>query len=75
MKLMSLLYLFCFFAPVAFLIGYMVGAPRPVAPVLDFRSIDARAMPVSAIDLNRSDGVILAKEDHWLIPNRAFKKQ
>ena len=75
MKLMSLLYLFCFFAPVAFLIGYMAGAPRPVAPTIDFRGIDTRAMPVSALDLNRNDGLIMAKEEQWLVPNTSFQKQ
>lgn len=75
MKLMSLLYLFCFFAPIAFLIGYMVGAPRPVAPAMDFGKIDTRAMPVSPIELNRLDGAILAKDDNWLIPNASYKRQ
>jgi hypothetical protein len=53
----------------------MVGAPRPIAPVVDFSRIDTRSFPVSTIDLNRQDGVILAKEDPWLVPNSAIKRQ
>lgn len=75
MKLISLLYLFCFFAPIAFLIGYMAGAPRPVAPIISFREIDTRALPVSALDLQRNEGLILTDEVPWLVPNTYYQRQ
>lgn len=69
MKITRLLYLISFFAPVAFLCGYILGAPRYQSPSLDFNRIDARAMPVSAIDFYNNEATIAVGESDWLKPN------
>ncbi len=72
MKITRLLYLISFFAPVAFLCGYILGAPRYQSPSLDFNRIDSRAMPVSAIDFYNNEATIAVGESDWLKPNTSL---
>lgn len=73
MKITRFLYLICFFAPVAFLCGYILGAPRYVTPTLDPARIDTRALPVSATDFYKNEATLTdTSENNWLKPNAAL---
>lgn len=73
MKITRFLYLICFFAPVAFLCGYILGAPRYTPATLDAARIDSRAMPVSAADFYNNEATLTdTGDDKWLKPNSAF---
>lgn len=72
MQFIRLLYLICFFAPVAFLCGYILGAPRYTPPTLDFNRIDSRPMPVSAIDFYPNEATLAVQENPWLQSNASF---
>jgi hypothetical protein len=69
MKLIRLLYLLSFFAPIAFLLGYMAGAPRAVAPSYKVEHIDNRVLPATAIDFYRNEASLVVADDQWLQPN------
>lgn len=72
MRLTRLLYLFSFFAPVAFLIGYIAGAPKPAAPVLSYEYIDTKTIPVSPIDFYRNENSLVVQGTSWIQPNSSF---
>lgn len=69
MSLSRILYLLVFFAPVAFLLGYMAGAPRPTAPAFATTHIDTRQLPVSPIDFYRHENSLVVRDEAWLKPN------
>lgn len=70
MKITRYLYLICFFAPVAFLCGYILGAPRYTPPSLDTARIDSRALPVSVADFYKNEATLTdTGENKWLKPN------
>lgn len=75
MKLMQLLYLLSFFAPVAFLLGYIAGAPRPVEQKIYLERIDPRVMPVSPIDFYRNETSLVVADTVWLEPNTAIAQR
>jgi len=75
MPLSRLLYLFAFFAPVMFLLGYMVGAPKPVQQRFDTSKIDTRKLPVSPIDFYRHEGSLMVDDQPWLQPNNQVGPQ
>jgi hypothetical protein len=75
MKLMQLLYLLSFFAPVAFLLGYIAGAPRPVEQKIHLERIDPRVMPVSPIDFYRNEASLVVAETVWIAPNSSIAKR
>lgn len=71
MKLSRLVQLLCFLAPVAFLMGFIAGAPAP-APATGLPSIDTRYLPVSEIDLARQETSLMVQDVDWLRPNVSF---
>jgi hypothetical protein len=72
MSLSRILYLLVFFAPVAFLLGYMAGAPQPTAPSFATNHIDTRQLPVSSIDFYRHENSLVVRDEPWLQPNTAI---
>lgn len=71
MKLLRLVTLLCFLAPVAFLLGFIAGAPAPgPRPVL--QAIDTRYLPVSDLDLARQETSLVVEGVDWLRPNVSF---
>ncbi len=73
MSLSRILYLLVFFAPVAFLLGYMAGAPRPsAAHAFATTHIDTRQLPVSSIDFYRHENSLVVRDEPWLQPNTAI---
>jgi len=72
MKLTKLLYLLSFFAPVAFLLGYIAGAPRPQDRRIFEEKIDTRTLPVSSIDFYKNESSLVVEEHQWLQPNSAI---
>lgn len=62
MKLSQLVYLLLFFAPVAFLLGFIAGAPRPVEQKVVYEKIDTRTLPVSPIDLARHESSMVVQD-------------
>jgi len=75
MSILRLLYLLSFFAPIAFLLGYIAGAPRSMPPERNYEQIDTRTMPVSPIDFYRQEDSIVVAEDPWLRPNSTYAKR
>ncbi len=75
MRLTRLLYLVSFFAPIAFLLGYIAGAPRPAAPDLSFEYINTKTLPVSPIDFYRHEDSIAVQETAWMQPNSNYDKK
>jgi hypothetical protein len=75
MRLTRLLYLLSFFAPIAFLLGYITGAPRPVPPDLSFEYINTKSLPVSPIDFYRNENSLLVQETAWVQPNSSYEKK
>jgi|688.fasta_scaffold1286554_1 hypothetical protein len=75
MRPTRLLYLLSFFAPIAFLLGYIAGAPRPAAPDLSFEHINTKTLPVAAIDFYRNEDTIAVQETAWMQPNSHFDKK
>lgn len=69
MKLSQLLYLLSFFAPIAFLLGYMAGAPRPVQQPLFLQKIDTRLLPASDLDIARHEASFVVDDRKWIQPN------
>ncbi|WP_031500269.1 hypothetical protein [Bryobacter aggregatus] len=70
MKHIRLLYLCCFLAPVAFLCGYIAGAPRYIPPELNFNRIDPRPIPVARPDIFQPETSLLPDDPPWLQPNK-----
>lgn len=64
-----------FFAPIAFLIGYIAGAPRPAAQDLSFEHINTQTMPVSQIDFYRNETSLIVQEATWIRPNTSFQSK
>ncbi|MBM3760092.1 MAG: hypothetical protein FJW36_07575 [Acidobacteria bacterium] len=75
MKLMQLLYLLSFFAPIAFLLGYIAGAPRPVEQKIHLERIDPRVLPVSPIDFYRNETSLVVTETSWIQPNSSVMQR
>ncbi len=73
MSLARILYLFLFFAPVAFLLGFIAGAPRAEYSAYTPPAIDVRTLPVSPIDFYRQESSLVVKDDPWLKPNSEVK--
>lgn len=71
MKQLRLVYLLCFLAPVAFLLGYIAGAP-PEAPRASANSIDTRHLSISNLDLARQETSLVVDGVDWLQPNVSF---
>lgn len=69
MRLTQLLYLLSFFAPIAFLLGYIAGAPRPVVTPIHLERIDTRTLPVAPVDFYRHESSLVVAETNWLRPN------
>lgn len=74
MKLSRLVQLLCFLAPVAFLLGFIAGAPAP-APAPALQKIDTRYLPVSEIDLARQETSLMVQDVDWLRPNVSFSSR
>jgi hypothetical protein len=71
MKLLRLVTLLCFLAPVAFLLGFIAGAPAP-GPRPGLQAIDTRYLPVSEYDLARQETSLVVDGIDWLRPNVSF---
>jgi hypothetical protein len=69
MKISQMFYLLSFFAPIAFLLGYIAGAPRPVVQRVHLDKIDPRPLPSSDIDFYRHESSMVVADTHWLQPN------
>jgi hypothetical protein len=74
MKLVRILYLVSFFAPVAFLLGYILGAPTPLSTPPHYQPppINRTAMPVSEEDFYRFEGSLATSTEAPLNPNSAY---
>ncbi len=73
MRISQLFYLLSFFAPIAFLLGYIAGAPRPVQQPLHLEKIDTRAMPVTAVDFYLHEASLVVSDEPWIQPNPPSK--
>lgn len=71
MKLLRLVTLLCFLAPVAFLLGFIAGAPGP-GPRPGLQAIDTRHLPVSEYDLARQETSLVVDGVDWLRSNISF---
>jgi hypothetical protein len=72
-KYLPILYLACLLSPVAFLFGYIAGAPRHVvAPQLDFGGVDTRGLQIDSRAVENG-GSILMDERLQLRPNENFQ--
>ena len=69
MRISQMFYLLSFFAPIAFLLGYIAGAPRPVVERVHLDRIDPRPLPGSPIDLYRYEASMVVADQQWLQPN------
>lgn len=74
MKSIRLLYLLCLLGPVAFLFGFIAGAPRTTAEVALPAAVDARHLPVSAIDYSEHEGNLATPDNDWLQPNEGARE-
>lgn len=74
-NLSQLLYLLMFLAPVSFLFGYMMGAPRPAVRDYRMQDIDTRTLPVSPIDFYRNEGSMVVETKPWIRPNSEALKR
>lgn len=72
-KYVPVLYLACLLSPVAFLLGYVAGAPKDLrAPHLEFGGIDSRRLSTDARDVHDS-GSILMDDRLRLTPNTDYQ--
>ncbi len=70
---LRILYLTCLLSPVAFLFGYIAGAPKAVAaPQLDFGGVDSRRLTIDAQSVGDS-GSILMDNRLQLTPNSSYQ--
>lgn len=70
---LSILYLTCLLSPIAFLFGYIAGAPKAVAaPQLNFGGVDTRRLAIDAQSIDNS-GSILMDNRLQLTPNSAYQ--
>ncbi len=72
-KYLPILYLACLLSPVAFLFGYIAGAPRDVAaPQLDFGGVDTRRLQIDTRSVE--DGGSILMDDRLRIqPNESYQ--
>ena len=70
---LRILYLTCLLSPVAFLFGYIAGAPKAVAaPQLAFGGVDSRRLNIDAQSVGDS-GSILMDNRLQLAPNSSYQ--
>lgn len=70
---LRILYLACLLSPVAFLLGYIAGAPKAVAaPQLDFGGVDTRHLQIDSRQIN-DGGSILMDPRLQLAPNSQYQ--
>ncbi len=71
MKTARLLYLLLFLSPVAFLCGYIAGAPKGIqAPRLHFEGVDTRHLRPQGQDYLDTEGSLIIGDSARLAPNR-----
>jgi hypothetical protein len=72
-KYLPILYVTCLLSPVAFLFGYIAGAPRDVgAPQLDFGGVDTRRLQIDSRTVDQG-GSILMDDRLRLSPNERYQ--
>lgn len=69
MRISKLFYLLSFFAPIAFLLGFIAGAPRPVNEKIHLEQIDTRTLPVTGVDLYMHQDSMVVEDVKGLQPN------